>query len=212
MTDWVAVQLGTTREEVASLGVLPQPTSHLGMYSGGPPVDVSVTLRDGSVHRLDMNCGGISGNQCADDPHLGTSSVMNPGGYYDGTEAQLLGGRPSIAPDSLADAMPLRMARVDIPIDHTGPYEVSIGQARLPNGILTTVDYALVDDWPAGISIVDGGVGLDIRSLDEGGKPIRNIYEHGWHLGSERVEAVVVFDVAHFDPGAMLGIKDVVVR
>lgn len=212
MTDWVAAQLGTTREQVASLDVIPQPTPDLNIYSGGPPVDVSVTLRDGSVHQMNMNCGGISGVQCADDPHLQTSSVMNPGGYYDGTEAQLLGGRPSITPDALADVMPLHIVRLDIPIDHTGHYEVSVGEARLPNGILTAVDFALVDDWPTGVSIVDGRVGLEIRSLDEGGKPITNIYEHGWHAGSERVEAVLVFDVAHFDRGATLGIKDVVVQ
>lgn len=212
MTDWVAAQLGTTREQVASLDMIPQPTPDLNIYSSGPPVDVSVTLRDGSVHRLNLNCGGIPGVQCADDPHLQTSSVMNPGGYYDGTEAELLGGRPSIAPDALADAMPLRIARLDIPIDHTGHYEVSLGEARLPNGILTAVDFAPVETWPTGVSIVDGAVGLDVRSLDDGGKPIRNIYQHGWHAGSERVEAVLVFDVAHFDPGATLGIKDLDVR
>ena len=211
MTDWVAVQLGTTREQIASLDVIPQPTRQPGTYTGGPPVDVSVTLRDGSIHRMNLNCGGIGGVQCADDPRLATWSVMH-GGYYDGTEAELLGGRPSIAPDALADAMALSVARLDIPIDHIGRYEVPVGEARLPNGILTAADFALVDDWPTGVSIISGGVILEIRSLDEGGKPIRNIYEHGWHPGSEQVEAVLVFNVAHFDPGATLGIKDVVVR
>jgi hypothetical protein len=108
--------------------------------------------------------------------------------------------------------MPLRVARLDIPIDHTGRYGVPIGEARLPNGILTDADLALVESWPAGVSILDGGVGLEIRSLDDGGAPIRNIYEHGWRPGTERVQAVLVFDVAHFDPGATLGVKDVVVR
>jgi hypothetical protein len=45
-----------------------------------------------------------------------------------------------------------------------------------------------------------------------GGKPIRNIYEHGWRPGSERVEAVLVFTVAHVEPGATLGIKDLVIQ
>ena len=215
MTDWVAVQLGTTQEQVASLLVIPQPTpgtvDGVTIRSGGPPVDVEVTLRDGSAHRLTLNCAGISANECADDPHLEAWSVMH-GGYYDGTAAELLGGRPTIAPDALADAMALRVARLDIPIDHIGQYGVPVGEARLPNGILTAADFALVDDWPTGVSIVSGGVILEIRSLDEGGKPIRSIYEHGWHPGSEQVEAVLVFNVAHFDPGAMLGIKDIVVR
>jgi hypothetical protein len=134
------------------------------------------------------------------------------GGYYDGTAPQLLGGRPTIAPDARADAMPLHISRLDIPIDHAGQYEVSVGEARLPNGILTAADFALVESWPTGVSIIEGGVGLDIRSLDQGGTPIRNIYEHGWHPGSERVEAVLVFNVTHFDPGATLGVKDIVVQ
>jgi hypothetical protein len=211
MTDYVASQLGTTREQIASLDVIPQPTPQLGIYSGGSGVDVSVTLRDGSVHRVDIGCGGIHHPQCDDDPHLETGSVMH-GGYYDGTMPELLGGQPTIAPDALAGALPLRITRLDIPIDHVGHYEVSLGEARLPNGILTAADFALVESWPTGVSILDGRVGLEVRSLDDGGKPIRNIYEHGWHPGSERVEAVLVFDVAHFDPGATLGIKDVVVQ
>jgi hypothetical protein len=48
--------------------------------------------------------------------------------------------------------------------------------------------------------------------MDDGGTPIMNIYEHGWRPGTERVQAVLMFDVAYFDPGATLGVKDVVVR
>lgn len=58
--------------------------------------------------------------------------------------------------------------RLDIPIDHAGPYEIAIGEARLPNGVLTAADFALVEHWPTGVSIFDGGVGLEIRSLDDG--------------------------------------------
>jgi hypothetical protein len=218
MTDYVAWQLGTTREQVSGLVVLPEPTPEiidghtiLQVRSGGSPVDVEVTLRDGSVHRVTLNCGGIPAIQCQDDPQLEASSVTH-GGYYDGTEADITGGRPSIAPDALADAVPLRIARLDIPIDHTGLNEIPIGEARLPNGILTAADFALVEPWPTGVSILDGGVRLEIRSLDDEGKAITNIYEHGWRPGTERVQAVLVFDVAQFDPGATLGIRDVDVR
>jgi len=41
---------------------------------------------------------------------------------------------------------------------------------------------------------------------------IWNIYEHGWREGIEGVEAVLVFDVFRFEPGATLSIRDVVVR
>jgi len=218
MTDYVARELGTTRKQVTGLVVLPEPTPEvidgqtiLRTYSGGPPVDVDVTLRDGSVHRVTLHCGGIPGNECRDDPRLEPSSVMQ-GGYDDGTEAQLLAGRPTIAPDALADATPLLVTRLDIPVDHTGRYEVPIGEARLPNGILRAADFALVEPWPTGVSIPDGGVRLEIRSLDDGGTPITNVYEHGWRPGTERVRAVLVFDVADFDAGATLAVKDIVVR
>lgn len=218
MTVYVATQLGTTREQVASLVVIPQPTPEtingvtiLQTTSGGPPVDVEVTLRDASVYRMTLNCSGISGVECQNNPRLEAWSVMH-GGYYDGTEAQLLGGPPSIAPDALADAMPLRIGQLDIPVDHTGLNEIPIGEARLPNGILTAVDFALVEDWPTGVSILYGGVRLEIRSVDDGGTPITNIYAHGWRPGTERVQAVLVFDVAAFDPGATLAVKDIVVR
>ncbi len=108
-------------------------------------------------------------------------------------------------------ATELRVDRVDIPIDHTGRHEIVLGEAWLPNGLLTTADFELVDDWPPGVTILGDGVSLEVRSeLD--GQPIQNIYEHGWREGIEGVEAVLVFDVFHFDPGATLSIQDVVVR
>ena len=107
---------------------------------------------------------------------------------------------PSAAPDALADATELRIDRLDIPIEHTGPNEIELGEVLLPNGLLTTADFALVDDWPAGITILEGRVDLEIRSTVDG-KPIWNIYEHGWREGTERVEAVLVFDVFRVRPG-----------
>ena len=53
---------------------------------------------------------------------------------------------------------------------------------------------------------------VEIRSLEPDGKPFHNVYEHGWRDGLERVEAVLVFDVKRFDPGATVEVRDVVVR
>jgi hypothetical protein len=44
------------------------------------------------------------------------------------------------------------------------------------------------------------------------GETITNIYDQGWRPGTERVQVVLVFDVAHFDPGETPGIRDVDVR
>ncbi len=53
---------------------------------------------------------------------------------------------------------------------------------------------------------------VEIRSLEPDGKPFQNVHEHGWRDGLERVEAVLVFDVKRFDPGATVEVRDVVVR
>ena len=216
MTDKAAMQLHTTREDIVSIIIAPDPTPEiidgktiLQTTSGGPPIDLIVTLADGTITQTTLMCVGVNQEPaCADDPHLTANSVTQ-GGYHDVPEGS--SPVPSAAPDALEMATGLHLGRVDIPIDHTGSYEVVLGEAWLPNGLLTTADFQLVDAWPPDVTIIDGGVSLEIRSqLD--GKPIWNIYEHGWREGVERVDAVLVFDVFHFEPGATLSIRDVVVR
>ena len=217
MIDAAAYQLHRTREDVVSLEVLPPPTPEvrdgvtiIQTRGGAAPIELQVTLADGSTRLVSM-CGGIpSGPACSDDPHIDTYSISLPGvGYHDVPEGA--SQVPSAAPGALADATELRIDAVDIPIDHIGAYEVRLGEAELPNGLLTTADFALGDDWPPGVTIIDGGVSLEIRSREDG-RTLWNIYEHGWREGTERVEAVLVFDVFHFEPGATLSIQDVVVN
>ncbi len=216
MTDTVANELRTTREDVVTLQILPAPTPRMvdgqiiiEVTSGGRPIDVEVTLADGTIHAVTLYCVGVNTEPaCVDDPHLPAQSVTQ-GGYFDSPEGA--SPVPSAAPDALAEAAELRIDRLDIPIDHVGAHAVTLGEARLPNGLLTTADFELVDDWPADLTIIEGGVHLEIRSMVDG-KPIFNIYEHGWREGPEPVEAFLIFDVFRFDPGATLSIRDVVVR
>lgn len=53
---------------------------------------------------------------------------------------------------------------------------------------------------------------MEIRSLEPDGRPFDNYSMHGWREGVERIEAVLVFEVRRFDPGAVLVIRDIVVR
>lgn len=215
MTDSAAHRLHTTREDVVSLEIMPDPTPQvvdgvriLQNRGGAAPIELRVTLADRSTRQVSM-CGGIpSGPACMDDPKLDTSSFMT-GGYHDVPQGS--SPVPSAVPDAVLAATALRVDRLDIPIDHTGPYEVRLGEARLPNGLLSTVYFELVDVWPADVTIIEGGVHLEVRSIEDG-RRIWNIYEHGWREGTERVEALLVFDVFRFDPGATLSIRDVVVR
>jgi hypothetical protein len=215
ITDAAASQLKTTREDVVSIAVIPDPTPEVRdgvtifrTLGGAARLNFLVTLADGTMHQVSM-CGGVDmGPPCVDDPHLIFSSVSQ-GGYHDVPEGS--SPVPSAAPDALAEATELRIDRLDISIERTGLHEIVLGEARLPNGLLTTADLSLVDVWPSDLSIVDGRVSLEIRSMSDG-QTIRNIYEHGWREGIEGVEAVLVFDVIWFEPGAKLSIQDVVVR
>lgn len=215
MTDSVAQRLHTTRENVVSLEIMPEPTlvvidgvAMIPNRSGAAPIELRVTLADGSSNMTSM-CGGIpSGPACMDEPKLETDSFMT-GGYRDVPQGS--SPVPSAAPDAVLAATSLRIDRLDIPINSTGPHEIRLGEALLPNGLLSTVYFELVDDWPADVTIIEGGVHLEIRSIEDG-RRIWNIYEHGWREGTERVEAVLVFDVFRFEPGATLSVRDVVVR
>ena len=107
----------------------------------------------------------------------------------------------------------LRVPRLDIPIDHDGQYEVPVGEATLPNGILSIAEFEFASPgWPSDLTIAEGIVRLDIRSLDDPDRLFWNIYDHGRIEGTERVGRSLVFDVLHHDPGAVLSIEDLVVR
>ena len=91
-------------------------------------------------------------------------------------------------------------------------YEVPLGKALLPNGIATVASFEFADDWPLDVSLMEGVAQIDLRSLESDGKPFQNYFDHGWRPGVERVEAVLAFEVLWFKKGAVLNIRDVVVR
>lgn len=212
-TDW-------TRDDVDALEIIPDPPPRtdgiLETRGGAKPINVRVTLADGTTFDT-MMCGGVpSGPACRDEVTSGpTAAGLN--GYRDvpcageppdGCPSAV----PSIAPDTLAAAEPIHVAMVEVPIDHVGTYEQVVGEGSLPNGILTEVAYVMADAYPIDITFADGGPYVEIRSLEPDGLPFDNYYRHGWREGVERIQAVLVFEVRRFDPGAVLAIRDVVVR
>jgi hypothetical protein len=222
MTDMAAAEAGRTRDDVTGVVIVPEPPPPDGMLvarGGAAPINVRVTFADGSIHDA-MMCGGLpSGPACTDDPHLEAGSVFARGGGYmdvpcpdprppEGCGTPL----PTFEATAVAAARPLSVARFPIPIDHVGEYEVSLGQASLPNGVASEASFRFADDWPLDVSLKDGVGQIELRSLEPDGKPFQNYYDHGWRPGVERVEAVLFFDVLWFKPGAVLAIRDVVVR
>ena len=110
---------------------------------------------------------------------------------------------PTIDPAAAAEARPLDIATLDIPIDHIGSYSITLGTAVLPNGILSTATFGLIDDTPSDVLISGDGMLLSVTSLD-GGPPFDNYYSRGWRAGTESVQAMLTFTVEWFEPGAML--------
>jgi hypothetical protein len=221
LSDEAASRIGRTREDVIAIAIVPLPTTRDGVLitrSGGG-FTVRLTFTDGTTTETPM-CGGIpSGAACMDTPQLeARTSVEDGGGYHDvpcpdGAPPHSCGTPlPTLEAAAVAAARPLSVARFQIPIDHVGAYEVSLGKASLANGVASLASFAFVDDWPLDVSLKDGVAYIRLRSLEPDGKPFQNYYEHGWRPGIERVEAVLVFDVLWFEKGAMLGIRDVVVR
>ena len=107
--------------------------------------------------------------------------------------------------------MPLEIASRDIPIRSAGHLEIDMGRATLPNGIFSDASFALADPHTQAFRVADG-VRLEVRSLDPSRPPLDNVYQHGWYPGTEAVDVFLVMDVTSFTPGAMLEIRDLVVR
>lgn len=211
--------------DIEALLILPDPTPEvredgtvvLQVRSGGG-FSVRVLLTRDRATTVFL-CGGISAARvpaCMDDPHL-RALTPTSGAYRDvpcagEPPAGCATRHPDPDPDARAAATPIEVPEVSIAIDRVGSHEVVVGAGSLPNGILTEASFEFVDDWPPGVLIARGEVTLVVRSLEPDGRSFDNYYEHGWREGPERIEAVLTFDVERFEPGATLGIRNVVVR
>jgi len=222
MTDAAASTVGRTRGDVAATAIVPDPPPKDGVVvilGGAAPINVRITLTDGTTRDTPMCMGLASGPTCTDMPKLEARSGLADGAGYkdvpcsDDAPPNTCGRPlPTLEPAAVAAARPLSIDRSSIPIDHVGAYEVSLGKASLPNGVVSVASFEFTDTWPADVSLEDGVAQIDLRSLEPGGKPFQNYYEHGWRPGVERVEAVLTFRVLWFEKGAILNIRDVVVR
>jgi hypothetical protein len=191
-------------------------TNVLCARSGSFVVRVRFVLGDGGTVEESLICGVGSSYSylCTDDPEILVVSPIG-GGYHDvpcagdppdGCATPV----PSAAPDAIAAARPLEVTVLDVPIDREGAWDVLVGEAVLPNGLLTDATLTLADPSPDDV-FMQQPVWLDIRSVDDGSR-LSNIYEHGWREGTERVEVRLQFDVDRFAPGAVLQVRDLVVR
>jgi hypothetical protein len=217
-------RVGIAGREVTHIELLPDPGC-------GKPTDPKVLctrtmafvarvrfrFADGGSAEDSVFCG-VGGQYtilCTETPEIRISSPTM-GGYRDvpcageapdGCATPL----PTLEPTAESAARTLTIAVRDIPIDRIGKFEVSLGRAVLPNGILTQARFGLRDLKVQTFSVADA-IWLDVRSIDPDAPPFDNYYVRGWHEGTETVEAVVIFEVMSFEPGAVLELRDVVVR
>jgi hypothetical protein len=143
---------------------------------------------------------------CGDHPQLQVSTTAE--GFRDipGDATPL----PTLDPAALAKAAPLRLDRLVIPLDHVGSYDVDLGAAVLPNGILSeaTIGDATID--PTSILVGDLGIRLTVEPT-AGNPPFDNYYVRGWHEGVETVTVHIRFDIPDPPVGGTLTLLGIVV-
>lgn len=216
---WAKTQAGIGDADSVTIELLGDPACKDGQAqqrcdftrAGGQfVVRVRITPAVGSASEQSVFCGiwGQYSLLCTDTPEIRISSPTM-GGYRDvpcsgdppvGCATPL----PTVEPIASVAAQPLDLGSLRIPIDHVGSYAIPVGEAVLPNGILSEAVFGLVDDMPSDILMKPGaGMFLTITSL-EGGPAFDNYYMRGWHAGTERVQVTLTFDVEWFRPGAMI--------
>lgn len=170
--------------------------------------------RDAVEDSVFCGVGGQYSILCTDNPAIrlsaptldGYQDIPCSGEPPDGCASPV----PTVHPADASLAIALRVPTLDIPLDHEGRYDILIGEAVLPNGILAESSFALVDPHQTGFILEDGVIELVVARPD--GKPIRNVYEQGWRRGTETVQVRLSFSVARFEPGSVIRVRDVVVR
>jgi hypothetical protein len=209
------MSLALDPDRIAAIEVL-EPAEAQGLTLGVPsPAQVRFTLLDGTTITEPVRCGGIgfpSNRACVEDARL-----MGGGGGVDHDvpcagepPAGCATEPPTPRPASVAKARPLEVARLDIPLDRLGVYEIKVGEAGLPDGYLTDRAFELADDQPDDFWI-DDVIQLDVRSTERGRPPVGSRFRDPFD-GVEAVDVFLVFEVVETSPGAVLGIQNLVVR
>jgi hypothetical protein len=213
-----AESLGVADDDVSSIDIQPDPTPRpdgiIQTLGGARPIVVGAHV-GGTVREVSM-CGGIAtAPPCLDAPSWGVGSPIG-GGYQDVPCA----GEPpdgcakplsTLQPKAIAGARQLRIERRTIPVAGIVRHEVRLGDATLPNGVLTVAQGGLADPWPDGVRLSSEGIYLQVRSRLGDRPAFTNLYEHGWWPGTEPVDVFLVFEARHVDPGATIEIRDIVV-
>jgi hypothetical protein len=202
---------------IARIAILP-PTRDAGAALGGVMIArVQFSFTEGPDGTKDVWCKGVWAQDdlsCQENAQIELFTGIDhdvpcAGEAPNGDPAGCATLPPAPPPAAVAAAKPLRVAALDIPLDHVGTYEVKVGNAGLPNGYLSKRQFGITDTRPADFWIT-GGIRLDVRP-PAGRPPVGSIYRDPFK-GTEPVDVFVVFDVTQTSPGSVLKIRDLVVE
>jgi hypothetical protein len=180
-----------------------------------------VGANSGSPIGRALYCGvGVQNSPaCRADPQIRVTTPHNAGFWDVPCSGQTSGGepsgcatRPAIDPALAVQAKPLRIPSVNVPVGAAGAHEVVLGEASLPNGVLSEATMTLANDLPTDFSLTEDGLRLVIRSTDPSRPPFINIYTRGRIAGLETVQAVLEYTVVTSAAGSVLQVRNVVVH
>ncbi len=214
---WALEQLGSARP-VASVDLLGDPgcgpvqnPAVSCVRTMAFVVRVRLNFADGTNAETSVFCGvgGQHSILCTETPEI-QLSLPSSWGYWDIP----VGSTPVPTADAEAasNGLSLIVENLSIPIDHVGRYEIDVGRAVLPNGILTEARFGLADPKTQAVAVREEGVRLEIESLLPDRPTFDGSFAHGWWPGVEPVRVVLSFEVTRFDKGASLEVIDLVVR
>jgi hypothetical protein len=204
---------------IISATVLPPNDADAGVRLGGFMLArVAFALADGRSVMHEVWCTGVVSEDdiaCRDKPEIMLFAGIDhdvpcSGEAGNGDPAGCATPVPTPPPAAVAAAKPLRVGVLDIPLDHTGPYEIRVGSAGLPNGYLTQRAFDITDHSPTTFWITRG-IRLDVRPTLDGRPEIGSAYRKPFD-GTEPVDVFLVFDVTETRPGAVLEVRNVVVE
>jgi len=203
-------------QTVTSIDILQQPFVSNGTVGDGHGVIAIVRFhRAGQPDKtVEVLCTGVTREYafaCSPDPRI---SIY--GGRLDGDTPCGIDGKTCATPPPTpraavqAIARPLRVASLDIPIDHLGLYEVEVGEAGLPDGALSTRSGTVGDPKPETFWIAES-IEIDVRPVDPARPPIHSIYREPFD-GVEPVKVFLVFYVTELTSDSVLQVRDLFVE
>ena len=223
MTDAAASVVGLTRDDVSATAIVPDPPPKDGvmvMLGGAAPINVRITLTDGTTRDTPMCMGLASGPTCTDTPRLeARSAVADGGGYKDVPCAGRCASEyvRQAAADIGASGRCSRSAVVDRADRRSRSITsalIRFHSARHPSRMVSF-------PWRRSSSPIPGPPMSASRAVwprsssarsSQVGNPFKTTINTAGDRVSNASEAVLAFDVLWFEKGAVLDIRDVAVR